>query len=36
VDERTRPTLAGRLLTRYALTVVAVLAALAFVLDRTL
>ncbi len=36
VDERARPTLAGRLLTRYALTVVAVLAALAFVLDRTL
>jgi two-component system, OmpR family, phosphate regulon sensor histidine kinase PhoR len=34
VDARARPTLAGRLLTRYALTVVAVLAALAFVLDR--
>jgi two-component system phosphate regulon sensor histidine kinase PhoR len=36
VDERARPTLAGRLLVRYALTVVAVLAALAFVLDRTI
>lgn len=36
MDERARPTLAGRLLARYALTVVAVLAALAFVLDRTI
>lgn len=36
MDERARPTLAGRLLVRYAMTVVAVLAALAFVLDRTL
>jgi two-component system, OmpR family, phosphate regulon sensor histidine kinase PhoR len=36
VDERARPTLAGRLLLRYALTVVAILAVLAFVLDRTL
>jgi two-component system, OmpR family, phosphate regulon sensor histidine kinase PhoR len=36
VDERARPTLAGRLLVRYALTVVAVLAGLAFVLDRTI
>jgi two-component system, OmpR family, phosphate regulon sensor histidine kinase PhoR len=36
VDERARPTLAGRLMTRYAVTVVAVLAALAFVLDRAI
>jgi two-component system, OmpR family, phosphate regulon sensor histidine kinase PhoR len=36
VDERARPTLAGRLITRYAVTVVAVLAALAFVLDRAI
>jgi two-component system, OmpR family, phosphate regulon sensor histidine kinase PhoR len=34
VDDRARPTLAGRLIARYALTVVAVLAVLAFVLDR--
>jgi len=36
VDERARPTLAGRLITRYAVTVVAMLAALAFVLDRAI
>ncbi|MGH2738298.1 MAG: ATP-binding protein [Actinomycetota bacterium] len=36
MDERARPTLAGRLMTRYAVTVVAVLAALAFVLDRAI
>jgi len=36
VDERARPTLAGRLMTRYAVTVVAVLAVLAFVLDRAI
>jgi two-component system, OmpR family, phosphate regulon sensor histidine kinase PhoR len=34
--ERSGPTLAGRLLARYALTVVAVLGVLAFALDRTL
>ncbi|MGH2765589.1 MAG: ATP-binding protein [Actinomycetota bacterium] len=34
MDAHARPTLAGRLVARYALTVVAVLAALAFVLDR--
>ncbi|MGH2737812.1 MAG: ATP-binding protein, partial [Actinomycetota bacterium] len=36
MDERARPTLAGRLISRYAVTVVAVLAALAFVLDRAI
>ena len=36
MDERALPTLAGRLITRYAVTVVAVLAALAFVLDRAI
>ncbi|HYZ11650.1 MAG TPA: ATP-binding protein [Actinomycetota bacterium] len=36
MEERVRPTLARRLLIRYALTVVAVLAALAFVLDRAI
>ena len=36
MDERARPTLAGRLMTRYAVTVVAVLAVLAFVLDRAI
>lgn len=36
MDERSRPTLAGRLMTRYAVTVVAVLAALAFILDRAI
>jgi two-component system phosphate regulon sensor histidine kinase PhoR len=36
VAETSRSTLAGQLLARYALTVVAVLGALAFVLDRTL
>ncbi|MGH2657326.1 MAG: ATP-binding protein [Actinomycetota bacterium] len=36
MDQRARPTLAGRLMTRYAVTVVAVLAALGFVLDRAI
>ncbi|MGH2673771.1 MAG: hypothetical protein ACRDHC_12415, partial [Actinomycetota bacterium] len=35
-ERKARPSLGGRLLARYALTVVAILAGLAFVLDRTL